>query len=177
VTAPRPARDGAPLYEISAYGGDTDASRFRVNRTGAPVNPRARRTPTQSCAPPRRRPNLVVWPSTTDHRTRTIGAVSIARAGIEDADASDPYECWCCGAVHAPNQMVHLGNHPEVAICIRCAYSIKNWAWQIEDGNKTGPGVKARDLFRRARKNVMRRQLHQNKWIGRPLRWLGRRLP
>jgi hypothetical protein len=148
-----------------------------VNRNGAPCQSPGSPAADTELRPAPETAESCVWPSTADHRTRTIGTVSTASTAVEDADASDPYECWCCGAVHAPNQMVHLGNHPEVAICIRCAYSIKNWAWQIEDRDKTGPAVKARDVFRQARKNAMRRQLHQNKWIGRPLRWLGRRLP
>jgi hypothetical protein len=103
--------------------------------------------------------------------------VSTARAAVDDADAPAPGECWCCGTIQDPERMVHLGNHPEVHICTRCAYSIKTWAWEIEDQAKTGIAVRARDGFRQIRKNVMRRQLHQNKWIGRPLRWLGRRMP
>ena len=103
--------------------------------------------------------------------------MSTARTAVEDANAPDAYECWCCGAVHAPNQMVHLGNHPEVHICVRCAYSVRSWAGEIDDRNKTGLGVKARDAVRRVRKYVIRRDLHLNRWLGPPLRWLGRRLP
>jgi hypothetical protein len=103
--------------------------------------------------------------------------MSVARTATEDADAPDPFECWCCGKIQAPATMVHLGNHPEVTICVRCAYSIKAWASEIEDQGKTGLAVKARDTLREARNFVMRRRLHQKKWIGRPLRWLGRRLP
>jgi hypothetical protein len=88
-----------------------------------------------------------------------------------------PGECWCCGCQHDPVEMVHLGNHPEVAVCIRCAYSIKNWAWAIEDRARTRLAVRARIGFRSIRRRIMRAGLHQNRWIGRPLRWLGRRLP
>lgn len=73
--------------------------------------------------------------------------------------------------------MVHLGNHPEVAICIRCAYSVKKWAWEIDDRTRTGLAVQARNGFRTIRRNVMNKGLHQGKWLGRPLRWLGRKLP
>lgn len=40
-------------------------------------------------------------------------------AAVEDADLS-PSACWCC-AIDAPERMVHLGNHPEVALCPGCA--------------------------------------------------------
>jgi len=103
--------------------------------------------------------------------------VSTARTVIDTNEQPGPTECWCCGAIQVPDKMVHLGDHPEVHLCVRCAYSVKNWAWEIEDRGKAGLGVTARHAFRRIRKNVMRRQLHQNRWVGRPLRWLGRRLP
>jgi hypothetical protein len=99
-----------------------------------------------------------------------------AVTAVEDVDAV-PGECWCCGMSAAPETMVHLGNHPEVAICVRCAYSIKNWAWEIEDRSRTGPAVRARDGFRRLRRGVVRLGWHQSRLVGRPLRWLGRRLP
>jgi hypothetical protein len=103
--------------------------------------------------------------------------VSTVRTAVEDSATPDPFECWCCGVLQAPRRMVQLGNHPEVHLCIRCAHSVRTWAWEIEDRDRTGLGVKARDTLRRARKDVVRRQLHHNKWVGRPLRWLGRRLP
>ncbi len=99
------------------------------------------------------------------------------RTAIEDADAPSPSECWCCGMVQPPQLLVHLGNHPEVAICVRCAYSVKNWAWEIEDQSRNGFLVRQRARLRLARKKVIRKGWHQHRIIGRPLRWLGRRLP
>jgi hypothetical protein len=96
---------------------------------------------------------------------------------IEDADAISPSDCWCCGRHQPPEKMVHLGNHPEVAICVRCAYSVKNWAWEIEDQSRTGLLVRQRDRLRHARKLAMRKGWHQHPILGRPVRWLGRRLP
>jgi hypothetical protein len=37
-------------------------------------------------------------------------------------DAEDQAECWCCGQQQPPAEMIHLGNHPEVALCLRCAF-------------------------------------------------------
>jgi hypothetical protein len=79
--------------------------------------------------------------------------------------------------VQPPEKMVHLGNHPEVSICIRCAYSVKNWAWEIEDRARTGYAVRGRDSLRRARKTVMQKGWHHHPIVGKPIRWLGRRLP
>jgi hypothetical protein len=106
----------------------------------------------------------------------TLTGVTEVRTAVEGTDPLGS-QCWCCGSAHDSDQMVHLGNHPEVMICVRCAYSIKAWALEIEDRSRTGYAVRVREAFRRLRRDVMRRQLHQNKWIGRPLRWLGRRLP
>ena len=86
-------------------------------------------------------------------------------------------ECWCCGAIEDPVKFVHLGNHPEVTVCTRCAHSISKWAWEIEDQSRTGLSVRARDQLRRLRKTVVQRGWHHNRLIGRPLRWLGKRTP
>lgn len=95
---------------------------------------------------------------------------------VEDAK-TDRAECWCCGMVGPPGAMVHLGNHPEVTLCLRCAHFVHKQAWEIEDRERDGPGVRARDGFRRLRRQVMARGLHQSRWVGGPLRWLGRHLP
>jgi len=64
--------------------------------------------------------------------------MSANRAGAQDADTS-PSQCWCCGTTEEPTRLVHLGNHPEVGLCVRCAHSVSKWAWEIEDQAKTGP--------------------------------------
>jgi len=96
---------------------------------------------------------------------------------IEDADLPARTECWCCGRHEAPDRLVHLGNHPEVAVCIRCAYSLKTWARAIEDRDRTGLAVRVRAGIRRGRQGVIRRGWHQRGPLARPLRRLGRRLP
>ena len=88
-----------------------------------------------------------------------------------------PGQCWCCGAIEDPAKLVHLGNHPEVVVCTRCAHSLSKWAWEIEDQSRTGLAVRARDQTRRLRKTVVRHGWHQNKIVGRGLRWMGRFIP
>ena len=73
--------------------------------------------------------------------------------------------------------MVHLGNHPEVALCLRCARWAAKQGKQIEDRTRTGPLVRVRDRLRLARQKVIQRGWHRNRWLGGALRWLGRRLP
>lgn len=88
-----------------------------------------------------------------------------------------PSQCWCCGAIEDKAKLVHLGDHPEVALCIRCAHSVSKWASDIEDQSRTGVAARARDTLRTVRKTVVARGWHHNKLIGRPLRWLGKHTP
>lgn len=90
---------------------------------------------------------------------------------------SDDVECWCCGSRQRDQDMVHLGNHPEVAVCVRCAHSLHKWAGEIEDRNRHAPTARARDGFRRIRKTVVQHGRHHAHGVGRSLRWLGRYLP
>ena len=101
----------------------------------------------------------------------------MTQAAIEDEQPTGPPTCWCCGANEDPAKLMHLGNHPEVAVCTRCAHSLSNWAWEIEDQARTGLGVRARGRFRRLRKGVVRRGWHHNRFVGRYLRWIGRFTP
>lgn len=88
-----------------------------------------------------------------------------------------PSECWCCGAINDPDRMVHLGSHPEVALCLGCARWAAKQARAIEDQSKTGPIVIARDRFRAVRRDVINHGWHRNRLFGPPLRWIGKRLP
>ena len=73
--------------------------------------------------------------------------------------------------------MVHLGNHPEVTVCVRCAHSLSKWAWELEDRGRNSAGARIRDASRGLRKTVVRHGWHNHRVIGRPLRWLGKRTP
>ncbi|MGI8868550.1 MAG: hypothetical protein ACR2F6_06800 [Mycobacteriales bacterium] len=99
-----------------------------------------------------------------------------AHVVVENAQ-SGRSECWCCGVIDDPAKLVHLGNHPEVTVCTRCAHSISKWAGEIEDQSRTGIAVRARDVFRRLRETVVERGWHRSRLIGRPLRWLGKHTP
>jgi hypothetical protein len=99
-----------------------------------------------------------------------------AQPAVQDETAGRA-ECWCCGTIEDPSQLVHLGNHPEVSVCTRCAHSISKWAWEIEDQSRTGLVVWVRDRFRRLRKMVVQRGWHRSRLIGRPLRWIGKHTP
>jgi hypothetical protein len=88
-----------------------------------------------------------------------------------------PGQCWCCGTTDDPARTVHLGNHPEVALCLPCVRWAAKEAWEIEDRDRTGVVVGLRDRFRRLRRGVIDHHWHRHPIVGRPLRWLGRHLP
>lgn len=86
-------------------------------------------------------------------------------------------QCWCCGTTGESDRMVHLGNHPEVALCLGCARWASKRAAAIEDRNRAGVGAQLRGRLREARQTVITQGGHRNRLAGRALRWLGRRLP
>jgi hypothetical protein len=98
------------------------------------------------------------------------------RTAVEDARPGRP-ECWCCGAVSDPEHVVHLGNHPEVVLCVRCARWAAKQAGEIEDRSRTGVLVRVRGRLRAVRSSVVRRGWHHNRVLGGALRWIGKRLP
>jgi hypothetical protein len=96
-------------------------------------------------------------------------------AGVDGG--ADLVECWCCGQRQKSEAAVHLGNHPEVSVCLRCAHFLHRQAIGREDALRRSPVARLRDVMRLARDAVMRRRWHQRPLIGGALRWLGRHLP
>src|SRR5579875_2649355 len=82
---------------------------------------------------------------------RIIAGMAVAM----QAEGRDEAQCWCCGVVANPAQLVELGNHPEVRICPRCATWLAKRAWELEDRGRGGPLVFARNRFRVARRTVV----------------------
>jgi hypothetical protein len=41
-----------------------------------------------------------------------------------DVDACGENGCWCCGGEYAASDLVTLGAHPEVHVCVDCARSL-----------------------------------------------------
>jgi hypothetical protein len=111
---------------------------------------------------------LVIDPS--DRQTRPV---STLENPVVERPAGDA--CWCCGTPAQPG--VHLGNHPEVVVCLRCARWLSKEAAAIEDRSRSGPAVAVRDALRAARRYVVRRGWHHRPAVGRALRWLGRWVP
>ena len=96
---------------------------------------------------------------------------------VAEGEASPRAACWCCGSVEPAERLVRLGNHPEVAVCLRCAHFLSKQASGVEDRDRVGLGVAVRNRLRAGRRAVMDRGWHRHPALGRPLRWLGRHLP
>jgi hypothetical protein len=102
--------------------------------------------------------------------------VTTAEAATE-SDASEGFECWCCGSTPPATELIRLGNHPEVAVCLGCAHYLHQQARSREDALRRSLASRLRDGLRSARRAVIHRGWHQKPIIGRALRWLERRLP
>ncbi len=85
--------------------------------------------------------------------------------------------CWCCGRPKGEQDVVRLGDHPEVAVCLDCAHFLHRSARSREDERRPSPARRVRDVLRAARALVIRRGWQRLPVIGPLLRWLGARLP
>ncbi len=82
-------------------------------------------------------------------------------------------ECWCCGKNTNPDALVHLGNHPEVGICLNCVQFLRRRG----DLQATARRRRLRSTAESVRREVMTRGWRDRPVIGRALKWLNRRLP
>jgi hypothetical protein len=92
-------------------------------------------------------------------------------------ESEGPVACWCCGSAQQEEAVVRLGNHPEAAVCLRCAHFLHQQARAREDAVRTSPAARARDGLRVARRFVIRHGWHRMPVIGALLRRLGRHTP
>jgi hypothetical protein len=103
--------------------------------------------------------------------------VTAGPAATSDTTGGGDTDCWCCDQRYPNEQLVRLGSHPEVAVCLRCAHYLHQQATHREDALRPSIASRLRDGLRWARRVVMDHHWHQRPVIGRPLRWLGRYLP
>lgn len=92
-------------------------------------------------------------------------------------DSGRQLVCWCCGQQQRPTEVVHLGDHPEVGVCLGCAHFLHQRARAREDDLRPSPAARARDGLRAVRGLVIAHRWHEKPLIGPVLRWLGSRLP
>jgi hypothetical protein len=82
--------------------------------------------------------------------------------------------CWCCGRNSSDDALVHLGNHPEVGICINCVHFLRRRAL---DHQATVMRQRLRGAAESIRGEVIERGWHQRPVIGPALQWVNRHLP
>ncbi len=87
---------------------------------------------------------------------------------------TDESECWCCGQTRSTDTLVHLGNHPEVSICISCVHFLRRRA---RDRQATVIRQTLRGAAESVRAQVTARGWHERPLIGPALQWLNRHLP
>jgi hypothetical protein len=97
------------------------------------------------------------------------------KANVQVADGATARDaCWCCGKVTAGDAMVHLGDHPEVGICVNCVPFL---ARRARDLQATQARRRLRAIAGSVRGAVMSRGWHERPVIGPLLLWLNRRSP
>lgn len=85
--------------------------------------------------------------------------------------------CWCCGGEFEERDLVRLGTHPEVGVCVGCARFLQRKAAAREDEQRTSPAAKLRGAVRGVREWVISHGWHRLPVIGRLLHRLDRHLP
>lgn len=91
-----------------------------------------------------------------------------------DAETHTDGTCWCCGRIIPGGALVHLGNHPEVGVCVNCVRFLSRRA---RDYQASQMRLRLRETAESIRREVMARQLHQQPVIGPALKWINRHLP
>jgi hypothetical protein len=95
----------------------------------------------------------------------------------EQERASSGTGCWCCGAEYPEAELVRLGQHPEVGVCLRCARWLQRRAVQRHDQQHPSPAARLRGGIQAVRDAVIRKGWHERGALGAVLRWIDRHLP
>ena len=93
----------------------------------------------------------------------------------ETAREKDNVACWCCGDRYPQDRVVHLGSHPEVAVCVGCAAYLNRRA--KEQQPSTAATRRGRAAANAVRGAVIERGWHEKPGVGKALRWLNRHSP
>jgi NAD-dependent SIR2 family protein deacetylase len=85
--------------------------------------------------------------------------------------------CWCCGEEFPEAELVRLGQHPEVGVCLNCAAWLRRRAVLRRDEQHPSPAGRVRARIHAVREMVIKRGWHERGRLGAVLRWLDRHLP
>lgn len=90
--------------------------------------------------------------------------------------SADP-QCWCCGSQYPETDLVRLGQHPEVGICLECAHWLRRRATARHDEQHHTLAGQLRGVLQATRDYVINRGWHQYGHVGALLRRINRHLP
>lgn len=85
--------------------------------------------------------------------------------------------CWCCGRDFTEAELVRLGDHPEVGVCLGCANWLRRRAQLRRDEQQPSTMGRVRKAIHRIREYVISKGWHERGRLGALLRWLDRHLP
>lgn len=88
-----------------------------------------------------------------------------------------PTQCWCCGSTHKEEDLVRLGEHPEVAVCLGCSQWLRRRAVRRHDARRRSLAARMRGLIDGVRGAVIERGWHERGVLGKLLRRIDRYLP
>lgn len=86
-------------------------------------------------------------------------------------------KCWCCDRDYDERDLVRLGAHPEVRICLACTADVKQRAVQREDELRPTAITRLRIGVRHSREWVIAHEWHNRPVLGQLLRRINRHLP
>ncbi|MGW6932925.1 hypothetical protein ACWGE0_22905 [Lentzea sp. NPDC054927] len=92
-------------------------------------------------------------------------------------DSATVTRCWCCGGEFPEAELVRLGQHPEVGVCLACANWLRRRAMLRRDELHSSPIGRLRSGVHAVRERAIRKGWHERGRLGVLLRWLDRHLP
>lgn len=99
------------------------------------------------------------------------------RSGSATDEAAIKVRCWCCDGEFPESDVVQLGAHPEVSVCLDCARFMKRRAAAKRDEQRWTPLGAVRGGLERLRGTVIENGWHERGPSGALLRRLDRFLP
>ncbi len=160
---------GVAPKEPLATAGDRESQAANTPTARRASHNHAGRGPTRTTGHSEPADPPVRGPPGLDFRWQTGAATSTqAETAVGETGQS---ACWCCGQITDEDALVHLENHPEVGICVRCVRFLSRRAGDHQASARRRHLRGAADSIRG---QVMSRGWHERPVIGPVLLWINR---